>query len=321
MNFTTITLIITENQSGTRLDKVLPCLEEIYSRSQAIKLFESKLVTLNKKPIKPSYICSLGESFEIRIPQRIEISLDPYDFKLDIVHEDEDLLVINKPANIVMHPSLGHENKSIVNALIHRKTSLSMGFNEQRPGIVHRLDKDTSGLVVVAKNNTAHTHLSQQFQARSVKRSYWAIVWGLPRSPSGTIQSQLQRHPKNRKKYASTENENKGKNAITHYSLIKTQLNKLSLIRCQLDTGRTHQIRVHLSELHHPIIGDTLYGNDKRSVSISSALISEIQSMHRIGLHAFELGFFHPTQKKQFYFKIDWPEDLKNIVKLLDFNN
>ena len=194
-----------------------------------------------------------------------------------------------------------------------------MGFNENRPGIVHRLDRDTSGLLVVAKNNESHQDLSKQFKDRTIHRIYFAIIYGKPKNQSGTITSYLARHPKDRKRFASVQgvhSEQHGKKAITHYKFLKNLGAGLSLIQCKLETGRTHQIRVHLSELGHPIVGDLIYGSTTRLKSVESVQLREqIRSMKRIGLHAAELGFIHPKTKMKLSFAANWPEDLQFLVQ------
>ncbi len=314
-----VTLVIQEENSQQRLDKALSFLPSIKTRSQATKLIQVKSVFFKGKPVKASHTTSLGEKFEILIP--ICEKLKPYEFPLNILFEDKDIIVVNKPSGLVVHPAHGHGEDTLVNALIGRGTPLSTGSHELRPGIVHRLDKDTSGVLVVAKNNHSHSFLGQQFKQRQVMRSYWALLFGEPKVNKGTISSYLVRHPKNRKKYASLRAEgpsDQGKLAITHYKTLKTFLSGLSLVQCQLETGRTHQIRVHMSERAHPIVGDLVYGGGKALKRVPSKRIRKVlSSMNRIGLHAFELKFQHPETHEWMHFQSDWPSQIQDILSLL----
>lgn len=315
---------IIEEYVGQRLDKVLGFCDEVSSRSQAMKLIKDGLVCLKDKKMKASKTVSLGEVYELSIPVEVDMGLLPYEYDLEIIYQDDDVIVINKPAGIVMHPSAGHANDSIVNALIYMKVELSMGFNEKRPGIVHRLDKDTSGLVVIAKNTESHQHLADQFRERTVNRRYWAIVYGQFKEEQGAKESYLMRHPVNRKKYVSEkefeDREPTGKFARTNYRILKTYKNEFSLVECKLDTGRTHQIRIHMSEDQHPIIGDQLYGTTSMLKRIESGrLRAKVARIGRLGLHAHTLGFIQPKTGKELLFTCPWPEDIKEIVEDIDF--
>ena len=314
-----IVYVITDEDAGLRLDKILSSHPEIRSRAQAEKLFSKKLIRLNEKILKPSYKATAGDKITISIPEKTEQTLVPENIPLQIIFEDDHLLVVNKQAGLVVHPAVGHFNGTLVNALLYHTKNLSMGFNENRPGIVHRLDRDTSGLLVVAKNNESHQDLSKQFKDRTIHRIYFAIVFGKPKNLSGTITTYLARHPKDRKRFASVQGTNpdqQGKKAITHYKFLKPLGAGLSLIQCKLETGRTHQIRVHLSELGHPIVGDLIYGTSVRLKSVESVQLREqIRCMKRIGLHAAELGFTHPKTKMKLSFAATWPEDLQFLVQ------
>lgn len=304
--------------SKTRLDKFLAENEKVGSRTRAAELIEQGLVLINSKKTKASQSLHHGDLIEVRIPQKAELSLKPLDLKLNIVFEDDELIVINKPAGLVVHPAAGHAHDTLVNALVAHTTQLSVGFHELRPGIVHRLDRDTSGLIVVAKTDEAHRELAKQFKAKTSHRVYWAIVYGVPKAKKGTLESLLARHPKDRKKFAS--HKTTGKKAVTHYEVLEISDLGFSLVHLVLETGRTHQIRVHLSELGHPIIGDVLYGSDAYLKKIKSeksrAIISE---MTRFALHAAELGFVHPKTKETLIFKATWPHELLSIYKSLGF--
>lgn len=307
-----INYVVSSDHAGLRLDKVLAddsvFNEVITTRSYAQNMIEKGFVSVNGKPSKSSYVLKASDQIEVLIPEVKPTELLPYDYKLDIIFEDNDIIVINKPAGLVVHPSAGHEQETLVNALIHHTKNLSMK-NEERPGIVHRIDKETSGLLVVAKNDQAHDNLSIQFKNKTTHRIYYAVVEGRPRLGKGTIQSYLARHPNDRKKFASVRINNqiiseydeyfeKGKWAVTHYQTLQSSQSK-SLVRVQLETGRTHQIRVHMSELGHSLVGDMTYG-----FSMKKAKELEIS---RFYLHAAELGFTHPKTKEPLKFMIDWP--------------
>lgn len=320
---------------GLRLDKALSLIPEIGTRSRAENLMEKKLVLVDQKIQKSSYKIKGQEIIEVEIPtENVQSELIPYQLSLDIVYEDNDVIVINKPSGLVVHPAAGHAQDTLVNALLNHTKNLSMKFNEQRPGIVHRIDKETSGLLVVAKNDQTHEQLSMQFKNKSTHRVYQAVVWGCP-PDSGTISSWLQRHPIDRKKIASTrdrlkkiirESQNKlsasdkeivahSKWAITHFKKIKS-FGPFSLLQLNLETGRTHQIRVHLSELGYPIVGDSTYGADKKLNNLKNDLkkYQEVFLLNRFLLHAKELGFFHPHLKKDLFFECEWPDEEKKLL-------
>jgi 23S rRNA pseudouridine1911/1915/1917 synthase len=302
-----------------RIDKVLASIPEIATRSQAAKLMQMGAVRKNGRVLKPSYQTQAGDEYQIDVPIIETEHLLPYDFKLDIVFEDADLIVVNKPAGLVVHPACGHEQDTLVNALLHYTTDLSMGYNEKRPGLVHRIDKGTSGLLVIAKNDEAQRILAEQFKRKTVHRIYKAIAFGFFREKTGTIRSHLKRHPENRKRVASSL-DGDGKLAITHYRVLQESVSGLSLLEMKLETGRTHQIRVHLSEAGHPIAGDTVYGADKRVKALKSIqLRGLIESMTRFALHAEQLGFTHPRSGERILFTAPWPEDLLPLVRQLGF--
>jgi 23S rRNA pseudouridine1911/1915/1917 synthase len=313
----TLTLAITAELSGQRLDKAIATLPEITTRSRAAKLIDMDLVRLAGRPVKASLMTQAGQVFEISIPERSKSTLEPFDFPLAILHEDEDLIVLNKPAGLVVHPAAGHSGGTLVNALLHHTRDLAVGFHEERPGIVHRLDKETSGVLVVAKTNPALEGLAAQFRARTIHRIYLALVHGELTKPRGTIESRLLRHPTDRKRFASAKS-GAGKRAVTHFETVRTHPAGVSLMRCKLETGRTHQIRVHMSEARHPILGDWLYGSRPRLTGIRNLQLRKIVSaMKRIALHATELGFIHPRTGQRMDFRAPWPEDLKPQLDLL----
>lgn len=309
-----------QNQSfiGQRIDKALSAISEIGSRSRAAYLIDQKLVLVNNVSVKTSYIVKINDEIQVMIPEESSSSLEPYNIDLDILFEDQDIIVINKPSGLVVHPAAGHAQDTLANALISHTRDLSMKFGEDRPGIVHRLDKETSGVLVVAKNDFAHEKLALQFRQRTVHRIYHAICFGKMPRAQGKIETSIARHPKYRKKLASTQNSN-GKLAITNYKVLQVK-NDFSYIELKLETGRTHQIRVHLSESGCPIVGDVIYGADKKVNSIKSRIVKErIKNLHRFLLHACELGFFHPVSEVWMEFKVDWPSTDWELVQSLGF--
>jgi 23S rRNA pseudouridine1911/1915/1917 synthase len=304
---------------GERIDKALSFITEIGSRSRAEWLIENKRVLLNNKLPKASAIIKETDILSVDFPEPQKSELIPLKLDLKILFEDEDIIVIDKPAGLVIHPAAGHAQDTLVNALLHHTSELSMKFGEQRPGIVHRLDKDTSGVLVIAKNDLSHEGLTAQFKKRTIHRIYYALVLGCPKSQKGTITSHLGRHPKDRKKFATQKN-NDGKLAITHYEKVQTILDQVTLLKVKLETGRTHQIRVHLSEQGHPIVADQLYGANKKNHLIKNKKILEIVNQFpRFALHASELGFNHPRNGEKLFFSSNWPEDLKPLLENLGF--
>lgn len=320
-NSNSFEIVIGEDKINQRIDKVLSYHPLIGSRSKAAQLIDKERVRLldpsgKEKIIKSSYQTQSGDRFLIFLPQeRIDMGLVPFDLNLDILFEDKDLLVLNKPANLVVHPAHGHTQDTLVNALIHHTKDLSMGFGENRPGIVHRLDKETSGLLVVAKNNETHEGLALQFKNRTIHRIYWALVYGELKEKAGHIESYLARHPFDRKRFASVRNRNPenpiGKIAITNFKQIEYSPKGFTLVQLKLETGRTHQIRVHISEKHHPIVGDNAYGSKNRQKNLKSHSIKKtIEDLGRISLHAKELGFIHPRTQEKMFFTSPLPSDL-----------
>lgn len=311
MNAKSITFKANAIHVGVRLDKALAQLSEIGSRSRVLQLFKMGLITSRGQVVKPSHLIRDDDVFLIQLPEHREPTLlEPYSLALEIVYEDNFVIVVNKPAGLVVHPGAGHRSKTLVHALLAHSQTLSQGSAADRPGIVHRLDKDTSGLIVIAKTDEAHRALAEQFKQRTIHRVYWAIVSGKPIKAQGTIRSYLKRHVKDRKRFASDKPRSghapSGKLAITHYSVQKALAKVGSLIYCKLETGRTHQIRVHLSELGHPILGDPLYGKSLRSSSVT---------VPRLALHAAELGFVHPITNKFLQFSSSWPSDLATLAR------
>ena len=292
---------------------------EGYSRTQIKTLILNGNVCLDEKEIKdPSYITKENENYFINIILKQETKHSAENIDLNIIFEDEDLIVINKPPNLVMHPAPGNESGTLVNALMHyTNNQLSNLDDNSRPGIVHRLDKDTSGILVVAKNNNVHINLAEQFKKHTISRRYKAIVWGTPDNQS--IEGYIERNRKNRKKM-SLNNKGFGKYSKTDIKLEKT-FGIASLVDCHLHTGRTHQIRLHLTSKNSPIIGDKIYGKSKINQfgkdknTFNKFMI--LKNFERQALHAYHLGFDHPTSKKRMDFDIEIPEDFKNLIELL----
>lgn len=317
-------LIVTSELNDLRIDKALATVERIGTRSQAARLLQQGLVRIAGKVLKPSYLTQVGDEIDIEIPIAMTTELIPYEFKLAVPYEDDDLLVVDKPAGLVVHPAYGHAQDTLVNALLHHTSELSQGFNERRPGLVHRIDKDTSGLLVIAKNEEAQRFLAMQFQNKTTHRLYRALVYGKFAKDSGRIESHLRRHPDDRKRVASTKmNEDgvqEGKLAVTHYQVAAYHPTGISLVELKLETGRTHQIRVHLSESGHPIVGDSTYGADSRVKSLKSVHLRKmIELLPRFALHAVELGFVHPRTKETMRFRAPWPQDLMPLIEHCGF--
>ena len=317
--FYNLKVTINKQLSSQTLDKVLFSKLEGYSRTQIKTLILNGNVCLDEKEIKdPSYITKENENYFINIILKQETKHSAENIDLNIIFEDEDLIVINKPPNLVMHPAPGNESGTLVNALMHyTNNQLSNLDDNSRPGIVHRLDKDTSGILVVAKNNNVHINLAEQFKEHTISRRYKAIVWGTPDNQS--IEGYIERNRKNRKKM-SLNNKGFGKYSKTDIKLEKT-FGIASLVDCHLHTGRTHQIRLHLTSKNSPIIGDKIYGKSKINQfgkdknTFNKFMI--LKNFERQALHAYHLGFDHPTSKKRMDFDIEIPEDFKNLIELL----
>ena len=317
-----INFIVEESENNLRVDIIINKREEFISRTRIKNLILKNKLKLNDKIIKsPSKKVVTGDKLSLNIPEPEEASLKPYEFKLDIIYEDEDLLVINKPAGIIMHPGAGNYDKTIVNALMnYDKDSLSNIGDELRPGIVHRIDKNTSGLVVVAKNNETHESLSQQFSDHSITRVYQLLIWGKLRPSSGKIDTFITRSSKNRQLMEVSQS--KGKRAITNYKTLKIFENNktptLSLIECKLETGRTHQIRVHMTYMGNSIVGDEKYKKKyKKLKNIDDELENLISKLKRQFLHAKTLGFIHPKTNEEMIFSSNLPKELNNLLKML----
>lgn len=299
-----VNLTVDGENSDLRLDKYLVSQLEDFTRSAVSKLIEGGQVKVNEKTASKNYKCKAGDRVEIEIPDPVELDVTAENIPLDIVYEDSDLLVVNKPKGMVVHPAAGNYSGTLVNALLyHCKDSLSGINGVIRPGIVHRIDKDTSGLLIVAKNDTAHLDLAQQIKEHSFHRAYQAVAYGNFKEDNGTVNQPIGRHPKDRKKMAVTFKNSK--NAVTHYEVI-SRYEKFTHIRCVLETGRTHQIRVHMAYIGHPLAGDEVYGPKK--------VITQLNGQC---LHAGELGFVHPRTKEYMEFTAPLPEYFTNFLKKL----
>jgi 23S rRNA pseudouridine1911/1915/1917 synthase len=314
-----IKITTSDTEVGKRLDVFLSEREEIESRSLATKLIQQGHVKIaGKNKLKASTKLEEGLEIEITLPEAKDMGLSEYDFPLDIVFEDEHLFVINKPAGLVVHPAAGHADDTLVNALMNYSKDFHIGLDEQRPGIVHRLDKDTSGLLVVAKDNKSLEKLSDDFANRNIKRFYWAVCIGNPKFENLVIESPIGRHISNRKKMSS--NTKHGKEAKTELWKLGNYHEKLCLLKFKLYTGRTHQIRVHASENHFPILADELYSSINRLKGIlSPQQIAEIKKLERFFLHAAVLGFEHPITGETMEFYAPPPSELIPVLERYDF--
>ena len=314
--------LVSQDDQNKRIDVFLSKYEKKISRTKIKNLIEKGCLEINKlKVLEPSKKINIKDKIKLEVPELKKLEISPYKYKLNIIYEDGDVMIINKPAGLVVHPGAGNFDNTLVNALInHDKKNLSSINGELRPGIVHRLDKDTSGLIIVAKNNFAHTHLSKQFNEHSIDRKYIALVWGRLRPQKGEIKTFITRSNKNRQ--LMDVSQAKGKLAITNYKTIEIYENDkvptLSLVECKLKTGRTHQIRVHMKFKGNPILGDKSYCKKlKKLKDVDPELDEIITKIDRQCLHAKSLGFLHPTKKERLLFISKLPNDLHQIVKKL----
>lgn len=295
---------LTADQNGERLDAFLSRQGDNLSRSAAQKLIEAGAVRLNGKLPKKNDRLNLGDTVEYTIPEPKEVDIAPKDIPLEIVYEDEDVAVINKPKGLVVHPAAGHQDDTLVNGLLYAMGDSLSGINgELRPGIVHRIDKDTSGLLAIAKNDLAHTVLASQLKDHSMARTYEAIVCGTFREDRGTVDAPIGRHPTDRKKMCVTQRNSKP--AVTHWEVVE-RFRGYTHIRCRLETGRTHQIRVHMAYIGHPILGDTVYGHKKPELGQSSQC-----------LHAGALCFRHPRDGRPILVFAPLPDYFQQVLEKL----
>ncbi len=292
---------ITEEQTGERIDKVVSAVDEEWSRSQISNWIKGDAIKVNGTTVKPNYKVRAGDEIIITPPLLEELDAEPEDMDLDIVYEDEDVLVVNKPKGMVVHPAPGHANGTLVNGLMHHCTDLSGINGIVRPGIVHRIDKDTSGLLMVAKNDLAHASLVEQLVEKTVTRKYIALVHGHIAHDKGTIEAPIARDPKERQKMAVVD---KGKHAVTHFTVLE-RFGDYTLVECRLETGRTHQIRVHMRYIGFPLVGDPKYG-PRKTMDIGGQ-----------ALHAAVIGFIHPRSKEYLEFSAPLPPEFESLLETI----
>ena len=315
--------LITDRDVGERLDIVLVKLLPSFSRSNLKKIIEQKQVKVNNSVVESaSKKLKEDDNVEVSLVPKDKIKILPAKIKLNIVYDDEDILIVNKPAGMVVHPGAGNYNNTLVNALIYKyKKKLSNVNGSTRPGIVHRIDKETSGLLIVAKNNYAHSNLGKQFSDHTIKRTYQALSWGVLRPLSGRIETLIGRSRKNRQLMSVTEIT--GKKSITNYKTVKVfnikDVPKISFVECKLETGRTHQIRVHMAYKGNPLLGDQQYGKKNlRFKKINEEFEDKLKVLNRQALHAKTLAFIHPVNKKLISFESQLPRDFQKILDLLN---
>lgn len=296
-----------EDDGGKRLDSYIPDHIEDVSRSYISNLIKEGLILVNGQKKKPKYIVKKGDIIQIQLPEEEPLEPVAEEIPLDIIYEDKDIIIVNKPKGMVVHPAPGNKTQTLVNALLNHTDNLSTINGPIRPGIVHRLDKDTSGLLIVAKNNFAHENIVKQLKNHEIKRIYVALVHGIIAREQATINAPIGRNPKNRLKMAVTTVNSK--EAITHYRVIE-RFDRYTYVELSLVTGRTHQIRVHMAYINHPVVGDPLYTRRKNEFGIKSQL-----------LHAKKLAFKHPTTGRYMEFEAEVPEEFRQTIKLLRLRN
>ncbi len=302
---------IEKQLSGNRLDQALHQLLPDYSRSRIQQWIQQGFVSINQQLCKPRQKVFSGDLVDLDVPEQPSIADRPQPIEFEIVYQDDDVFVVNKPANLVVHPAAGHPDGTLVNGLLERDPRLQQ---LPRAGIVHRLDKDTTGLMVVARSLSAHSALVEQLQARTVKREYVAIAQGVI-TAGRSIETGIARHPVERKKMSVREN---GKPALTHFRVLR-KFGHYSLIRLMLETGRTHQIRVHMAHIKHPLLGDPVYGGRERiPAGLDAELVGRVRAFRRQALHAERLGFMHPRERREMVFQAPPPSDFAALVAALE---
>ncbi len=307
-----------KRKDGERIDKYLAKAISHVSRSKLQDLIDQEMVNVNQEPVKPSYRISPGDTIDITIPVSKPPKAEPEPIPLDILYEDARMVAVNKPAGLVVHPGVGNRTGTLVNALLFHIEKLADTGDQLRPGLVHRLDKETSGIVLAAKDEETHRKLSRQFEERVVEKEYWCWVWGCPDPPEKTIRQSIGRHPRDRKTFAPRPT---GKRAVTHYEVLEDH-EIISLLRVKIETGRTHQIRVHMKSAGRPVVGDSTYnGRTKRLKSLSVRDrewgVKILQVMKRQALHACQIGFHHPWTDKWIDLKAPVPEDFVELRDLM----
>ena len=299
-----IVMEITPEMEGERIDKCISNYLESLSRSYIQKIIKDGKAYVNDAVVKANYNVKVDDKVQFEIPDCEEPDIPPQDIPLDILYEDKDILIVNKPKDMVVHPAPGHYEGTLVNAIMfHCKDELSGINGVLRPGIVHRIDKDTTGSIIICKNDEAHRKIAQQLKEHSITRKYRAIVYGRNMEEEGTVNAPIGRHPTDRKKMAI--NEKNGKPAVTHYKVLE-RFDKYTYIECQLETGRTHQIRVHMTSIGHPLLGDEVYGNTKCPFKLEGQT-----------LHAMTIGFIHPTTGEYVEYEAPLPEYFEHLLQIL----
>lgn len=294
--------IVDQDSNGIRIDKYLTTVQTEISRNYIQKLIEEEKILLDNKPVKANTKVKIGSNVTIILPKPKELEIVPEDLPLDILYEDKDIIIINKQKGMVVHPAAGHTSGTLVNALLHHCRGELSGINGVlRPGIVHRIDRDTTGVIVACKNDKAHQFIADQLKVHSITRRYKAIVYHSFKTDGGRVEAPIGRDPKDRKKMSI--NHRNGKPAVTNYKVLENVGHQYALIECSLETGRTHQIRVHMSNIHHPLIGDTVYGPAKDPFHLEGQ-----------ALHAEVLGFIHPTTREYIEFQAPLPDYFTQLL-------
>lgn len=320
--FDTYCIAVRPAQKPMRIDTFITESIRDISRSKVQELIRRGLITLNREDVlKASLKISPHDMITVRIPRFVPLEVEAENIPLDVIYEDDDLIVINKPPGLVVHPASGNRTGTLVNALAHRCTTLSDVGGEYRPGIVHRLDKDTSGAIIAAKNNVAHTRMARTFEFRNIQKYYWVLVWGVFAEERGAFTKMIGRHKRERQKYAAYKDPRDGKPAETRYEVLES-FDFISFLRVQILTGRTHQIRVHLSDAGHPVLGDTLYGGGNQRLKGLTPpqrrlAVELLDIMKRQSLHCAEMHFRHPLSREPLQVNAALPEDMSLALQLL----
>lgn len=320
--FDTYCIAVRGAQKPTRIDTFVSESIKDISRTKVKELIDRELITVNRQITKKaSYKITPKDMITVRIPRFVPLAVEPENIPLDVIYEDDDLIVINKSPGLVVHPAVGNRTGTLVNALAHRCTTLSNIGGDYRPGIVHRLDKDTSGAIIAAKNNNAHNLMARKFEYRQIEKFYTALVWGVFKEPKGVTTKYIGRHKNDRQKYAAYDDQRFGKHAETRWEVLEA-FEFISLVKVQILTGRTHQIRVHLSDLGHPVVGDEVYGGKTQKLAGLSPrhrkiAIHLLDMIDRQALHCSEMRFDHPVAKDPMRVIAPLPEDMGHLVEHL----